>query len=207
MDFGAVSRVLQNVPKVTVNADLLTGVNRNCSPIGANDFESFATAFSVGADMELGTVAHFEIDTGELPDDLGFPLAYDFPFFTHDFVLPPSNGTGTPKCLVIVDDSETPTVTVNGNSPATVQGVPGATGTMFVAESAVPTWDFGKIESYSSANGHLPTNVNYKQMLTATTVPTQVLNAVQAAAKNDARRLASSWKMTAVVMVFAALFV
>lgn len=191
---GAVARVLQNVPKVTVNADLLTAVNRDCQPIGPDDFESFATAFAVGAGMEIGTVAHFEVDAGHFLDDLGIPTEYDFPFFTLDFPLSPANGVNTTNCFVLSDDSGADPGTPSGVDAAqpsppnstTLQGVPAATGTMFSAASAVPTWNMSKIESYYSANGHLPTNVNYSQMVQATTVPTDILQAVNKAASNSA---------------------
>ena len=175
---------------MTVDAALLTAVTRNCTTIGEDDFESFATAFAVGAGMELGTVAHFEIDAGELPEDLGFPTEWDFPFLTVNFPLFPTNGTAQQQCFVLVDDTPAATPsnsTVNAAAPANLAGVPAATGTMYPAASAVPTWNFTKIESYYSANGHLPTNVNYQQMISATTVPTQILPAVQALTSNASR--------------------
>ena len=116
-----------------------------------------------------------------LPDvlaELGFPVAYDALFFKQDFPVPPSNSTGSPQCIIISDDS--PTNTNASSSASSLSGVPGPTGTMVLAESAVPTWDFAKIESYSSANGHLPTNVDYSLMVKATAVPPQLQPAVQA---------------------------
>jgi hypothetical protein len=62
--------------------------------------------------------------------------------------------------------------------------MPAAAGTLVPAASAVPTFDLTKIESYYSANGHLPTNVNYAQMVKTTTVPDNIKKAVQDAAKN-----------------------
>ncbi|KAJ3555713.1 hypothetical protein NM688_g2422 [Phlebia brevispora] len=194
-EFGAVAEILAHTPMVTVDADMLTNVNRNCSAIGPDDFESFGLAFTVGAGMQIGPVAEFDVNAGKLSDilsDLNISTNYEDNFneFTLNVPLYPANGTNDPKCFVLSDDSETsppssvtaanalvtPTATIS-----TLAGVPATTGTMFPAASAVPTWDFQKIESYSSANGHLPTNVNYKQMLQATTVPSQLLNAVKAA--------------------------
>ena len=160
-----------------MNAALVTSVNRHCEPVGAEDFESFSLAFVVGAGLEVGTVATFDIEAGDLSADLDFPTSYELPFLTYHFPLYPSNGTDSNGCFVLVSD--TPAVAAaNGEIEAanitSLVGVPATSGTLFHAESAIPTWNFTKIESYYSANGHLPTNVNYDQMAAATSIPPQI---------------------------------
>ena len=66
----------------------------------------------------------------------------------------------------------------SASATMTVQGAPASTGTLLTAASAVPTWNFTKIESFFSANGQLPTGVNYTQMVQATTVPADLQQAV-----------------------------
>ena len=178
---GFAARLLQQIPKYTLDAAIVKEVNRDCQPIGPDDFESFSTAFTVGAELEINTGVHFGFEGFVLPDvlaELGFPVAYDALFFKQDFPVPPSNSTGSPQCIIISDDS--PTNANASSSASSLSGVPGPTGTMVLAESAVPTWDFAKIESYSSANGHLPTNVDYSLMVKATAVPPQLQPAIQA---------------------------
>ncbi|PSR75290.1 hypothetical protein PHLCEN_2v9222 [Hermanssonia centrifuga] len=185
MGVGASARVTQNVPAVNINAVVHNAVNRACKPIGADDFESFGTAFAVGAGLELGSTAHFEVDTGEFFGTL-IPADWDFPIWSHEIPLAPAQGINTTVCFVLSDDA---TVTT-GNAKVdavTLAGVPAATGTMFPAASAVPTWDIPKIESYYSANGHLPTNVNYNQMAQATTIPDNLQTAIAKAAKSGTK--------------------
>ncbi len=182
---GASARVTQNVPAVNINAVVHNAVNRACKPIGADDFESFGTAFAVGAGLELGSTAYFEVDTGEFFGTL-IPADWDFPIWSHEIPLAPAQGINTTICFVLSDDA---TVTT-GNAKVdavTLAGVPAATGTMFPAASAVPTWDIPKIESYYSANGHLPTNVNYNQMAQATTIPDNLQTAIAKAAKSGTK--------------------
>ena len=53
---------------------------------------------------------------------LGFPVSYDNTFFKKDFPIPPSNGTGSPKCIIISDDSST-NATTNATA-SSLSGVP-----------------------------------------------------------------------------------
>lgn len=71
-------------------------------------------------------------------------------------------------------------------------GVPASTGTLYPAASAVPTWDFSKIESYYSASSQLPTNVNYTQMAQATTIPDNLKPAVSSASKPGKKKKGSA---------------
>ena len=195
---GLAARLLQQIPKYSVDAAIVTGVNRECQPIGPNDFETFDTAFVVGSDLSLATGVHFGFEGFVLPQalaELGFPVAYDASFFKKDFPLPPSNSTGAPKCIIISDDSPT------AASASSLTGVPGPTGTMVLAQSAVPTWDFAKIESYSSANGQLPTNVNYEQMVKATVVPPDLQKSIQAVATGGASGAQGPLRLVACVEV------
>lgn len=184
-DFGALARVTQTAPRLTVDAALVTGVTRDCQPVGPDDFETFTAALEVGANLGVNTLAHFEIDVGLLASILDFPTTYDHNFFAHNFTLVPLSGNTTQDCIVIVDDSKDDTSASASPSSSTLTGVPASTGTLFPASSAVPTWDFSKIESYSSANGHLPTNVNYQQMVQATSVPPDILQAISSAASSQ----------------------
>ncbi|KAJ7912267.1 hypothetical protein B0H13DRAFT_1875069 [Mycena leptocephala] len=84
-----------------------------------------------------------------------------------------------PLCMVVVDDNAADTA----SESAGIRGLlPAATGTLLAASAAVPTFNIPGIESYYSAHGALPTNVNYTQMLLATAVPSDIQAAVQAAA-------------------------
>ena len=179
-----------------MNAAIVSGVNRECQPIDPNDFETFDTAFVVRSDISIATGVHFG-PVGLLAEALaalGFPpLTYDTSFFNMDFLLPPSDSAGAQKCIIISDDSPT---AANASS---LSGVPGPTGTMVLAESAVPTWDFAKIESYSSANGQLPTNVNYQQMVMATVVPPGLQKSVQAVVTGGASSALAPLRLVACV--------
>ncbi|KAJ7831975.1 hypothetical protein B0H13DRAFT_2430368 [Mycena leptocephala] len=54
------------------------------------------------------------------------------------------------------------------------------TGTLLAAAVAVPTYDMQKIESFYSASGTLPTNINYTQMAQVTQIPTDIKGPVNA---------------------------
>ena len=179
MDVGAALRVVQNVPKVSTSAFLRSSVNRECNVIGADDFESFSTAFLVGAGMELSTVASLILEKGSFIGH-GIPDNWDFSLWSHDIPLLPTLGANKTACYVLTSDDGTDSEAHSGKKKRAdpLPGIPAATGTLYAAASAVPTWDMPKIESFYKANGHLPTNVNYAQMVKATTVPDDIKSAV-----------------------------
>ena len=125
--------------------------------------------------------------------------------FSWDVPLAPTLGVNTSTCFVLSDDG---TLKTNSSANATsgldaalklkleklldqpapsqsLSGIPALTGTMYPAASAIPTWNMSGIESYYSANGKLPTNVNYGQMVAATSVPSGIQKAVQSAAAKE----------------------
>lgn len=172
-----------------MNAALQAGVNRECKPIGADDFESFGTAFVIGSGMTLSTEAELILEKGEFVGH-SIPDNWNFQLWGRDIPFTPALGINTTSCFVLSDDG----VSVNTTSDsvkadlrvdAALVGLPAPTGTLLAAQSAIPTWDFNKIESYYSANGHLPTNVNYGQMIQATTVPSNLQAAVTKAASSS----------------------
>lgn len=195
---------------LTLSSTEFTNVTRNCTPVGPNDFEYFGTAFGLAAALAIGPEAHWDINAGDaefILKDLNITTEYDnsFPDYTLEVPLYPADSVDATKCIVLSDNSN---IDVAAASAATLEGVPAPTGTMFVAESAVPTWDFPKIESYYSANGgHLPTNVNYKQMLEATTVPSDILQAVEAAAGNGSPRLVAHGLLVLFISMMSGLLV
>ncbi|GJE85162.1 hypothetical protein PsYK624_012400 [Phanerochaete sordida] len=205
---GGALRLVTNMPQVAINASLEAGVNRACNPVGEDDFESFGTAFVVASGMALSTTTEYD-DMGLL--SFGFPQSADYMLFEKDIPFTPALGINKTSCFVLADDdssanapsaassvassvasSAASSAVMSGASPVassastspTVTGVPKTTGTLLAAQSAVPTWDFSKIASYSSANGKLPTNVNYTQMVQATSVPPNLQAAVTKAASS-----------------------
>ncbi|KAF9567099.1 hypothetical protein CPC08DRAFT_746962 [Agrocybe pediades] len=170
------ARISQDAPSIVFVANVSTNVNRDCQPAGDNDFETFATAYELSADMTFAT--HIGI-VGDLADMLP-PWDEDFPH--GDFqIFNTSGGKGSSTCFVIVDDSVAST---NGSSTPLLTAAP--TGTLVAAASAVPSFDISKIESYFSASSQLPPNVNYTQLLQATIVPKNIINAVQKTAQAQA---------------------
>jgi hypothetical protein len=169
---GVKARITERVPQLYVNTSMVSAVNRNCSPIGDNDFESFGTAYVVDAGMDLTTIASINVDLGILSSILRLPSSWDKTLYTFN------NPLMKQKCSVIADDG----ADTNDNSLSSL--MPAATGTLLPAASAVPTFDLTKIESYYSANGHLPTDVNYGQLVKSTTVPDNIKHVIQQAAKN-----------------------
>ena len=167
-------RVSQNAPTINISANMTENVNRNCEPITDNDFESFAIAFQLSGDMTFATHVGLLGDLADLfpPWDEEFPHG-NFPLFNRTG----QNGTIS-QCLVVVNDAVTGT---NATSPSILTAAP--TGTLMAAASAVPSFDVSKIQSYFSANGQLPTNVDYSQLIQATTVPDDIKNAVQGATR------------------------
>nr|GAT59081.1 predicted protein [Mycena chlorophos] len=166
---GATGRVYLNTPRFDVAANLTsTPVNRQCEPLGPDDYEYFDLALTFGAGLNLTIDA--TVDT----EGLGslFLNDSDTKLFAHEFsfsALPP---LATPECMVVVDDQATTSLAGE---------VVAATGTLVSAASAIPSFNVSAIQSYYSANSALPTGVNYSQMLKATAVPSDILKAVQKA--------------------------
>ena len=189
---GGTLRVVQNVPQITMDAAVLAAVNRQCQPIDVDDFESFGLAFGVASSMTLSTIAELELDKGLT--DIGLPDSWEHTLWSQDIPFFPAPGSNDTGCFVLTDggDSASDSNTsqsatasaVRAASPIIV-GMPTSTGILFSAALAVPTWDMGKIESFYAANGHLPTNVNYTQMVQATAVPSNISNALNKAAKQS----------------------
>ena len=89
---GFAARLFEHFPKYNVDAALVSNVNRDCQPVGPNDFESFQTAFMVGANLSVATGVHFGFE-GLFPDPLaalGFPDTYDGQFFNKETPVFPS---------------------------------------------------------------------------------------------------------------------
>lgn len=144
-----------------------SNVTRACEPLGPNDFEFFDVGLSFGAGLNLS----LDITaTGSLfadKDNALFAKALEFGD------LPP---LASPACMIVADDDTAATAT------ASLAGqVVAPTGTLLSAETAIPSFNVAGIQSYYSANGQLPTGVNYGQMLKATTVPDDIKKAVQKA--------------------------
>lgn len=212
---GAALRIIENMPKVGMNAGMRTAVNRDCNPIGVDDFESFGTAFVVGSGMTLSTEAQLVLEKGKFVGN-GIPDNWDFSLWSHDVPFTPSLGINASSCFVLSDDGLTVNTTDNAAlvTERAVAGEPAPTGTLLTAASAIPTWDMNKIESYYSANGHLPTNVNYGQMIQATTVPANLQSAVTQAADGQNStsaaplgRLLGGWSLWAASSVFMGAFI
>lgn len=225
MDVGAALRLSANLPQLDTSATVLTNVNRDCDAVGVNDFESFGGAFLVGAGLELSTVASFILEEGKF-ETQDIPDHWDLSLWSRDFPLAPTRGVNTSTCFVLSDDNLTPNGTdttepqsssgshtssaQTSSTPASsssLPGVPASTGTLYPAASAVPTWNFTKIASYYSASSQLPTNVNYTQMVQATTVPDNLKPAVSNAVKSQKKSGAMSQaKATWQVLLVAAAF-
>lgn len=164
-----------------MNASLQTLVNRECEPIGDVDFESFGTAFVVSAGLTLSTEIELLIEKGNLPIS-GIPDNYARSLWSREIPFAPALGLNETSCFVLSSGDLTVNITNSEDRvDAELAGLPAATGTLFAAASAIPTWDMTKIESYYSAHSALPTNVNYTQMIAATTIPTNLQSAVTGA--------------------------
>jgi len=182
---GVNARITERVPQLYINASLMSAVNRDCNPIGDNDFESFDTAFVVDVGLNLTTIASIDLNLGHLANVAGFGEdSWEKILYTLNHPLM------NQKCAIIADDHGAGLKGLIAGRELVQRDksisslIPAATGTLVPAASAVPTFDLTGIESYYSANGHLPTNVNYGQMIKATTVPANIKKAVQQAAKN-----------------------
>jgi len=161
------TRVYVNSPSVHAAANLSTNVNRQCKALGPNDFEFFNSALTFGAGLNMsidGTLTGSPFDDHDwMIYSKALPFG-DFPTLT------------APVCMVIVDD-----VTSATSTSSLAGQVIAPTGTLLAAAQAIPSFNIAGIQSYYSANGALPTNVNYTQMLKATTVPDDIKKAVQKA--------------------------
>jgi hypothetical protein len=74
--------------------------------------------------------------------------------------------------MVVADDTSTTSLAGQVVAP---------TGTLLAAAVAIPSFNVAGIQSYYAVHSALPTNVNYTQMLMATTVPDNIKKAVQKA--------------------------
>jgi hypothetical protein len=151
---------------MAAHASVLSNVNRLCQPTGPTDFESFSAALTFGAGASLDI--HASTNGSLLPDTNDSLFAHNVTFGS----IPPP---GSPGCFVVADDKP-----AAADASGVLAGeVPAPTGTLRAAAEAVPTFDIPKIEAYYSANGALPTNVNYTQLVQATTVPDDLKSAVE----------------------------
>ncbi|KAJ7690824.1 hypothetical protein B0H17DRAFT_1134095 [Mycena rosella] len=166
---GSSARLYLNTPHISGSASVAKNVNRECQPLGPNDFESFADALTFGAGLNISLEGN---STGDFPNG-------DVIFLTKGFPFGDLPTIADPLCMVIADGNAASTA---GQSAGVAALLPAATGTLLPAAAAIPTFNIPGIESYYSAHGALPTNVNYTQMLMATTVPDDLKAAVQAAA-------------------------
>ncbi|KAJ7098454.1 hypothetical protein C8R43DRAFT_964242 [Mycena crocata] len=158
----AQARLPINTPQLTASAQVQSNVNRQCEPIGTNDFEYFGSALTFGAGASLQIHAS---TNGSL-----FPDA-DLSIFTHPVNFAAIPAPDAPACFIVADDSLSDTATLVGQVPA-------PTGTLRSAAAAVPTFDIPKIEAFYSANGALSANVNFTQMAQATVIPSALKKAI-----------------------------
>ncbi|KAJ7145569.1 hypothetical protein C8R44DRAFT_896671 [Mycena epipterygia] len=161
--FSATARLYVNTPHVTGAASVATNVTRTCQAPGPNDYETFTTALTFGAGLNVS------IDlsgSGSLIDDS------DESLFTNALAFGDFPTLAAPKCMIVADDTSTASLAGQVVAP---------TGTLLAAAVAIPSFNVAGIQSYYSANHALPTNVNYTQMLMATTVPDDIKKAVQKA--------------------------
>lgn len=127
VDVGAALRLVQNIPKVDMKQ---VDVNRDCEPIGENDFESFGTAFIVGSGMTLSAEAELVLEKGEFVGQ-DIPDSWDVQLWDIEVPFAPALGINKTLCFVLSDN------TTPGN--VTVAGQPAPTGTLLAAQSAIPT--------------------------------------------------------------------
>ncbi|KAJ7017949.1 hypothetical protein C8F04DRAFT_1278492 [Mycena alexandri] len=175
--FSASARLYVNTPHVTDAASVATNVTRSCQTPGANDYETFTTAltFSAGLNISInlsGEGSFIDSDTSIFSNALAFG---DFPTLA------------APRCIV---------------GRRHEHGEPGGAGGGADGHAARG----GGIQSYYSAHSALPTNVNYMQMLMATTVPDNIKKAVQRAGAQGLHTMLSLASVSAAV-VFGGAFV
>ncbi|KAJ7058018.1 hypothetical protein C8F01DRAFT_1232825 [Mycena amicta] len=93
-------RLYVNTPRVNAVANLSTHVNRECNPLGPNDYEFFDNALTFGAELEItidGTTNR-AFHSLTITDSDMFSQSLSFS------ELPP---LATPSCMVVVDDHTT----------------------------------------------------------------------------------------------------
>ncbi|KAF7314062.1 hypothetical protein HMN09_00565200 [Mycena chlorophos] len=192
-----VARLAIDTPQLVATASLKTNVNEQCEPVGAEDFTYFTAAltFGAGANLNIRASANSSIP-GLAEGDATVTL------FAHDAAFGSFPSPDQPECFIIADDSVQPAAAAARKrevvfprqtaapTPATASAaaasisaalaslVPASTGTLLPATSAVPSFDIPKIESFFSANGALPTGVNYTQLAQVTQVPSDLQHAV-----------------------------
>ncbi|KAJ6626345.1 hypothetical protein B0H10DRAFT_1941905 [Mycena sp. CBHHK59/15] len=170
MSPGSSARLYLNTPHIGGTATIATSVNRDCLPLGPNDFESFTNALAFGAGLNISLEGNSSGD--HFPNGDKIFLNKGFPFSN----LPTMD---KPKCMIFADDNPANVVS-GGNAIAAL--LPAATGTLLAASAAIPAFNIPGIESHYSAHRTLPTSVNYTQMLMVTTVPDDIKAAVEQAA-------------------------
>ncbi|KAJ7733971.1 hypothetical protein B0H16DRAFT_1732069 [Mycena metata] len=179
--FSATARLYVNTPHVTGAASVATNVTRSCQTPGINDYETFTTALTFGAGLNIS------IDlsgNGSFIDDT------DTTIFTNGLAFGEFPTLAAPKCMVVADDTSTASLAGQVVAP---------TGTLLAAAAAIPSFNIAGIQSYYSAHGALPTNVNYTQMLMATTVPDNIKKAVQKAGAQGLHAMLSLVSVSAAV--------
>ncbi|KAJ7364755.1 hypothetical protein DFH08DRAFT_276822 [Mycena albidolilacea] len=167
---GSSARLYLNTPHISGAATLATQVNRECQPVGPDDYESFAAALTFGAGLNISLEGN--VSGNHLPEA-------DMIFLSKGLPFGPLPTFDDPKCMVITDD------TLANAASAIAALLPAVTGTLLAAASAIPTFNVSGIEAFFSAHGALPTNVDYSQMLLATAVPDDIKSAVQKAAESE----------------------
>ncbi|KAJ7848495.1 hypothetical protein B0H14DRAFT_3138277 [Mycena olivaceomarginata] len=161
--FSATARLYINTPHVTGAASVATNVTRSCQTPGPNDYETFTTALTFGAGLNVSIDLSGE---GSFIDDS------DTSIFTNALAFGDFPTLAAPKCMVVADDTSTTSLAGQAVAP---------TGTLLAAAVAIPSFNVAGIQSYYAVHSALPTNVNYTQMLMATTVPDNIKKAVQKA--------------------------
>jgi hypothetical protein len=171
MSRGSSARLYLNTPHIGGTATIATSVNRDCLPLGPNDFETFKDALTFGAGLNISVEGNCSGSHFALGDKI---------FLTKGFPFGDLPTLDKPKCMVFAADS---TAEAASGANANIAGLlPAPTGTLLAASAAIPSFNIPGIESYYSAHGTLPTSVNYTQMLMATTVPDDIKGAVEQAA-------------------------
>ncbi|KAJ7204948.1 hypothetical protein GGX14DRAFT_459016 [Mycena pura] len=182
------ARVYINAPSVHAAANISKNVNRQCEAVGPNDFEFFDSALTFGASLNVSVEGTL---SGAPFDD------HDMIFYSKALSFGNFPSLTAPLCMVIVDDDASAT------STSSLAGqVIAPTGTLLAAAAAIPSFNVAGIQSYYSANGALPTGVNYTQMAEATTVPDDIKKAVQKKAGALGRHATTSLVSIAVSVVF-----
>ncbi|KAJ6563422.1 hypothetical protein DFH09DRAFT_1082472 [Mycena vulgaris] len=154
LGIGAEGRVSLNTPQLSATAHTQTNMTSECQPVGPDDFEYFSTAVNFRSGLTLGIDGS---TSGILIPNTDVPI----------FSLPLID---EPGCFIIAEDT--------GDNATTATDTPSPTGTLLTVAAAAPTFDMQKIESFYSASGTLPTNVNYTQMAQATAIPSNIQGAL-----------------------------